>query len=1126
MSKRVFSFDHSQDPATGAQKRRKTALNDAQAPASDTIQRKANGDYTVGWICAISTEYVAAQAFLDERHDRPEYVSDNDNNDYTLGKIGEHNVVIAVLPDGEYGTASAAMVARDMLHSFPNIRIGLMRDIRLGDIVVSAPRDGKGGMFYFHTTGFLNLPPTVLRTAMNGLKAQYESDGHQLNVAINRILEKKRRLRRKYERPEPSTDRLYQAQFTHPPNDEALCAAVCGDNPSSLMLRYERTEDEDNPTIHYGLIASGNQLMKDALTRDRLAAEEDVLCFEMEAAGLMNHFPCLVIRGVCDYSDSHKNKTWQGYAAMAAAAYAKDLLRRIPPNKVGAEKRATFFAPVIEKDLNKMHITIQDASVNVNTLRIEHRRQEIERWLRPPDPSTNWAKALQQRHKGSGLWFLRNEAFAKWKTQRNSFLWLYGIPGCGKTILSSAIIDDLERTSESPTTLYFYFDFNDTSKQSFENSLFFSCGNGNRQPTTELLCASFLDMIQQAGEICIVLDALDECCTRKGTPAERLLSWIKSVVSPKYANVSLLVTSRREQDIESAISEWDHNKTLIPIKSGLVTDDIREYVRTRVRENDGLKRWRSRSDIQKEIETELMKKADGMFRWATCQLDTLENCLDYPTLQKALASLPKTLDDTYARTLRAIPYEYKQSAIRILQILTFSERPLQIEDRVPAGCSPWFNPKNRMPEPTEITRYCSSMVTIETRTTSKYSKEMKRKLQLAHFSVKEYLTFGRLEESFTQYLQESAARASITKKAFPLAQHCARYWMRHAAMSKIEDKELHRLIMDLFLRHKMPYTNWYRLCDPDLAFGGSPSRKGGPADALYNASIGGLKYEVKELIRQGADVNAKGEFYGSALQAASEEGNEKIVRMLLDNSADVNAQGGEYGNALQAASEKGYEKVVQMLLDNGANANAQNGGHSNALRAASGQGHGKIVQMLLDNGADVNAQNGEYGNALYAASGRGHEKAVQMLLDNGADVNIQGGFYGSALQAASKQGHEKIVQILLNNSADINAQSGWYGNALQVASGQGEYGNALYAASGRGHEKIVQMLLDNGADINAQGGVFGNALQAASEKGHEKIVQMLAEYKYAGESSHFSTAFQVLFISQKGDCIGKVQPIA
>jgi nucleoside phosphorylase len=117
-------------------------------------------DYTVGWICAISTEYVAAQAFLDENHERPEYVSPNNNNDYTLGKLGKYNVVIAVLPDGEYGISSAVSVARDMLHSFPNVRIGLMvgigggalnrkHDIRLGDIVVSVFRNGKGGVFQY-----------------------------------------------------------------------------------------------------------------------------------------------------------------------------------------------------------------------------------------------------------------------------------------------------------------------------------------------------------------------------------------------------------------------------------------------------------------------------------------------------------------------------------------------------------------------------------------------------------------------------------------------------------------------------------------------------------------------------------------------------------------------------------------------------------------------------------------------------------------------------------------------------------------------------------------------------------------------------------------------------------------
>jgi nucleoside phosphorylase len=219
-------------------------------------------------------------------------------------------------------------------------------DIRLGDIVISATGNGKGGVLQydfgkkiqgqdFQDTGFLNQLPTVRRTAVNGLKAKYEMEGHQLEEAINSILKKKPRLWRKYKRPEPDSDRLFEADITH----ESSCGAVCCDDPSKLKLRSERTEDEDNPAIHYGLIASANQLMEDASVRDKLVAEKGILCFETEAAGLMNHFPCLIIRGVCNYSDSHKNQRWQGYAAMTAAAYTKDLLCRITPSRVEAEKR-------------------------------------------------------------------------------------------------------------------------------------------------------------------------------------------------------------------------------------------------------------------------------------------------------------------------------------------------------------------------------------------------------------------------------------------------------------------------------------------------------------------------------------------------------------------------------------------------------------------------------------------------------------------------------------------------------------------------------------------------------------------------------------------------------------------
>lgn len=315
--------------------------------------------YTVGWICALKTEYVAARALLEKKHDRPETLSPNDNNHYTLGEIGGHQVVIAVLPDGEYGTSSAAGVARDMVHSFPNIRFGLMvgigggvptkHDIRLGDVIVSSPRNGRGGLLQydlgkelqgqeFLPTGFLNQPPEILRAAVAGLQAQYEEEGHRLKESIEAVLEANRRLERKYAQPPLETDRLFESYLTHS-NPKAGCGESC--DSSKLIRRPDRTDDEDDPAIHYGLIASGNRVVKDATFRDRLAAEQDILCFEMEAAGLINQFPCLVIRGVCDYADSHKSKEWQGWAAMVAAAYAKDLLHQIIPQRVKAERTAS-----------------------------------------------------------------------------------------------------------------------------------------------------------------------------------------------------------------------------------------------------------------------------------------------------------------------------------------------------------------------------------------------------------------------------------------------------------------------------------------------------------------------------------------------------------------------------------------------------------------------------------------------------------------------------------------------------------------------------------------------------------------------------------------------------------------
>jgi ankyrin repeat protein len=523
-----------------------------------------------------------------------------------------------------------------------------------------------------------------------------------------------------------------------------------------------------------------------------------------------------------------------------------------------------------------------------------------------------------------------------------------------------------------------------------------------------------------------------------------------------------------------------------------------------------------------------------------CQLDTLGKCCNRAMLRKSLATLPRTLDQTYDRILTAISEEYSEYAIRILRWLTFSARPLCIEEiaeavAIDVARDPAFDRDEVLEDPLEALDICSSLVTITTNEADGRSEHAQQIIALAHYSVQEYLVSDRIKQGLAkQYSMQEAechnaiARGSLkyliqlqqplsreTLKAFALARYTAEFWSSHLQKTGDEMKQVTQLTMSLMAKEEPAYLNWIRLHDPDRPWEGLNLER--PADTipmpLYYAAMLGLSTVTRLLLDKGAEVNAQGGDYGNALQAASYRGHEQVVKTLLDKGAEVNAQGGLYGNALQVASFGGHKQVVKALLDKGAEVNAQGGSYGNALQAASAEGHEQVVKTLLDKGAEVNAQGGHYGNALQAASARGHEQVVKTLLDKGAEVNAQGGYFGNALQAASPRGHEQVVKTLLDKGAEVNAQGGLYSNALQAASSGGHeqvvkmllnkgaevnaqggsYGNALQAASAEGHEQVVKTLLDKGAKVNAQGGSYGNALQAASYGGHEQVVKTLLD---------------------------------
>lgn len=279
-------------------------------------------NYTVGWLCNCTESRVAATAFLDTVHDTPITQHQHDTNNYLCGTIGKHGVAISAPAD--FGIASTAVMVANMRRAFPCIEFFLLvgiaggtasedHDIRLGDVVV-----GTHGVLR-HALDPPQLgqqPPEIFQDAITRLMKNQEL-GAMLKRHIETALEKKKRLQGSYKRPPTRTDELFFA-----PVSSSL------DEADQIVLRQPRLAQVDQPVVHYGVVASGDTPVQCPHMRDCVAARHNVLCFDTESAGVINR-QSLVIRGIYNYSDSHKNDIWLGYAAMAAAAYAKALLAEV-----------------------------------------------------------------------------------------------------------------------------------------------------------------------------------------------------------------------------------------------------------------------------------------------------------------------------------------------------------------------------------------------------------------------------------------------------------------------------------------------------------------------------------------------------------------------------------------------------------------------------------------------------------------------------------------------------------------------------------------------------------------------------------------------------------------------------
>ena len=296
------------------------------------------------------------------------------------------------------------------------------------------------------------------------------------------------------------------------------------------------------------------------------------------------------------------------------------------------ERLKTLISYALQKDHFKLSRAIKeevgDVTKGLETMRINHHAEKIRGWLSAPDPSSNHNSAQKKKQPTTGEWFTQSREFTDWKTQPRSFIWLHGIPGCGKTILASTIIQDVIRSFQSHPGIavaYFYFDYNNSEKQStgtflrslivqlsgqcpilpdFLQSAYSQSQNGQQQPTDESLELLICQMLKNFDNIYILVDALDECTDR-----ESLLEFKEKLMGWKLDGLHLLTTSRKERDIDDSLQGLVTNQ--ISIQSALVDADIRVHVLERISSDPKLGKWPV--NIKKEIEDALTNGAKGMY---------------------------------------------------------------------------------------------------------------------------------------------------------------------------------------------------------------------------------------------------------------------------------------------------------------------------------------------------------------------------------------------------------------------------------------------------------------------------------------------------------------------------------
>ncbi|CAG8882582.1 unnamed protein product [Penicillium egyptiacum] len=769
---------------------------------------RTHKEYVVGWVCALPKEQTAATAMLDRRHvglPKPR----NDPNTYTLGSVGNHNVVIACLPKGQIGNNSATNVAAWMVSTFPSIKFGLMVGIgggippkvRLGDVVVSTPlgqfpgvvqwdfgKAKEGGSF--ERTGSLNNPPTSLLTALTALETEHDLVGSKIPEYLEELRERWPRLVPKY-LPSDLQDILFKADYGHASRRALDLDDTCNvddvDEDEEESCRFcDKTQvvrrKPRDMSVHFGLIASGNQVIKDAAFRNKL--NEDLgghlLCIEMEAAGLMNNFPCIIIRGICDYADSHKNKDWQEYAAAVAAAFAKEFLAFLQPTDIEGERP-------VKEILGQVLNAVSQSGANIKKIssHLEQKEElEILNWITPINYGPQQSDFLGRRQRGTGQWLLESTQFEIWKAIKNQTMFCPGIPGAGKTIISSIVVDHLDQEFQADPAIgiaYVYCNFKRQDDQKINDLLEgllkqlagrcqplpnsvkelykYHKARGTR-PSAEEISNVLLIVAATFSKLFIIVDALDEC---QASDRLHFVSELFNLQTRHSANI--FATSRFISEI------MDQFKDVLSLEIRATDEDVGMYLESHmgqlrpcVLEN---------RQLQEEIKTTISDAVDGMFLLAQIYLGFLDDKLTANDIRTSLKSFRKQdrgssedekteiLSHAYDQVMERIDQQrpgLRQLAVKVLSWIIYAKRPLSIQELQYALAikeGKFQFDEGDLPHIEDMVSVCLGLITIDDESTI---------IRLVHHTTQEY--FARTRQDWFSTAHTEIAKSCVTCLSF------------------------------------------------------------------------------------------------------------------------------------------------------------------------------------------------------------------------------------------------------------------------------------------------------------------------------------------------------------------------